>query len=234
MRNLGVKEAADEIRDHLEASQLPPEDAHQLKFLQDIADELQLDRTPDNLHRIDAALHERDIALHAGHEYPKMVTRLWDGAQVIAGSPEDEETKINEPQPEPAKPPPARIAPREEPYSLDDDPPQRADESDRDYADRVTSYRRWNAEHPGERRVVVGAEQGTVATDNRAAHDVHAQFGQNAMTGAALDTTDGNVHYEGGEINPRTPVPDNKFAEDEPPPPAPAVLTPVGARKRPQ
>lgn len=66
------KEAADKIRPDFHLEQMPAEDRHHIKFIEDVGKELGVETTPFNLHQVGQALH------HAGiepddNEYPKML-----------------------------------------------------------------------------------------------------------------------------------------------------------------
>jgi hypothetical protein len=98
---LGIVEAAAAIKETVELNHLPPEEVHQLRFLQGVATELGMDHTPQSLHSIAAALRQHDIEIHSGHEYPKSVKRKFDGSYHIADNPEHEAEIVNWTPPEP-------------------------------------------------------------------------------------------------------------------------------------
>src|SRR5882672_2014707 len=110
--HVGAKEAAEIIRSTVYDAQLPPDEVHKLRFLQEVAAHLGMEAMPENLHRIAQALHQHGIHLHEGHEYPKMVKRGWDGAEMIAND-EQEEKEIVEAALPPTEVPPAPTSVKE-------------------------------------------------------------------------------------------------------------------------
>jgi len=109
MKNLGVKEAAEAIRSTVDAAVLPPEEAHQMRFLQGVCGELGIDHTnPENLHRVAHALQQHDIAIHEGHEFPKWVGE--GSAAVVVNDAAEEEAYHAKMNPPPAEEKPAELA----------------------------------------------------------------------------------------------------------------------------
>lgn len=109
--NMGAKEAAEVIRSTVHDAILPPEDVHKVRFLQEVAAHLNMEPMPENLHRIAQALHQHDIGLHEGHEFPKMVKRGYDGADMVANDEQEEKEIVEATRPEPvnAKPAPTSV-----------------------------------------------------------------------------------------------------------------------------
>ncbi len=66
------KEAADKLRPIFKLEQMPAEDRHAVKFVEAVATELGVERTPFNLHQVAGALEQHEIS-HDPHEYPKML-----------------------------------------------------------------------------------------------------------------------------------------------------------------
>lgn len=66
------KEAADKIRPDFHLEQMPVEDRHHIKFVEDVAEELGVEPTPFNLHQVGESLDRADI--HPDdNTYPKML-----------------------------------------------------------------------------------------------------------------------------------------------------------------
>jgi hypothetical protein len=108
---LGVKEAADIIRDKVRLSHMEPHDVHQLVFLKSVADELGLSHEPEVITHIAGLLREHDIQIHAGHEYPKWIGK---GTAAVIVNNEDEDKQYRDKFPvddtpdEPVPPAPTR------------------------------------------------------------------------------------------------------------------------------
>ena len=66
------KEAADKIRPDFHLEQMPAEDRHHIKFVEDVAVELGIEPTPFNLHQVGAALDHAGIHPDS-NEFPKML-----------------------------------------------------------------------------------------------------------------------------------------------------------------
>ncbi len=88
MSTLGVKEAADAIRDKVRLQHTDPHDLHQLGFLKAVATELGLDHSPEVITHVAGLLREHDIQIHAGNEYPKWIGK---GAVAVIVNDGDEE-----------------------------------------------------------------------------------------------------------------------------------------------
>lgn len=102
MQNLGVNEAADAIRGKFFADRSfrgDPEAAHGIRFVKDVAKALGAGDDPADVMHIAQLLREEGIALHAGQEYPKYVTRKWDNTSHVAQDERDADRIINEPPP---------------------------------------------------------------------------------------------------------------------------------------
>jgi hypothetical protein len=69
---MNAKEAADKIRPDFHLEQMPAEDRHHVKFIEDVASELDVAHTPFNLHQVGQALHHAGIEPDS-IEYPKML-----------------------------------------------------------------------------------------------------------------------------------------------------------------
>lgn len=67
-----AKEAADTLRPTFHLEQMPAEDRHHVKFIEDVAAELGVEPTPFNLHQVGQALDSADIH-HDSNEFPKML-----------------------------------------------------------------------------------------------------------------------------------------------------------------
>lgn len=83
---MNAKEAADKLRPDFHLTQMPVEDRHHVKFVEDVATELGVEHTAFNLHQVADAL---DIAnIHEdSNEYPKMLfSRQHHAAEGIASS----------------------------------------------------------------------------------------------------------------------------------------------------
>ncbi len=104
MRTLGPTEAAAVIHRQLRAdhsSRAAPEDHHRLNYLKQVAGHCGVEASPENLEHIAVLLREHGIEIPAGQEYPKVVTRGYDKAQMIANNPTEEDQIVH------AEPPPA-------------------------------------------------------------------------------------------------------------------------------
>lgn len=66
------KDAADKIRPDFHLEQMPAEDRHHVKFIEDVATELGVEHTPFNLHQVGEALDHAGIEPDS-NEYPKML-----------------------------------------------------------------------------------------------------------------------------------------------------------------
>lgn len=66
------KEAADKIRPDFHLAQMPAEDHHHVKFVEEVASELGVEPTAFNLHQVADALDHAEIHGDAD-EYPKML-----------------------------------------------------------------------------------------------------------------------------------------------------------------
>lgn len=107
MENLGAKEAAARIRGVFfsdRSSRVDPEQAHQLRFAKEVCKELGADDSPETVQHVMQLLREHDVALHAGHEYPKFATRKWDRTSRIVNSESEEQQWVDEPEPAPTDP----------------------------------------------------------------------------------------------------------------------------------
>lgn len=107
MRNLGPREAADEIRSTIakdQSSRIPPEAAHEVRFIKDVASHLGLEPTPENIQHIALVLREHEIDLPVGQEYPKWVESPVRG-QVLVNDAEEEHKATSETPPQPGEDP---------------------------------------------------------------------------------------------------------------------------------
>ena len=80
------KEAADKLRPDFHLAQMPPEDRHHVKFVEDVAGELGVEPTPFNLQQVAHALDAADI--HGDdHHFPMMFySRQHHAVEGIAAS----------------------------------------------------------------------------------------------------------------------------------------------------
>lgn len=121
-RNLGVNEAAAAIRGKFLADRSfrgDPEAAHGIKFAKEVAKALDAGDDPADVMHIVQLLREEGITLHAGHEYPKYVTRKWDHTSHIAQDEQDADRIIDEPAPEAFAPAPRVVDQPVQDLSLD-------------------------------------------------------------------------------------------------------------------
>src|SRR4051812_19821647 len=125
-KQLDPQAAADAIRDDLSVHPLEPEQAHQVRFLEQVCSSLGLEHHPHHIHNIAVLLNKHDIALPGGKQYPKHVTRKWDSSDHIANSAEEADAIINQPQPAP--PEPVVVADNGEPF------PDTGDQTDHQHA----------------------------------------------------------------------------------------------------
>lgn len=106
MENLGAREAADRIRSVFftdRSQRVDPEQAHQMKFVKQVCEELGADHDPETVAHVMTLLREHGVALHAGHEYPKFAMRKWDRTSKIVHSEDEERAWVDEAQPEPVE-----------------------------------------------------------------------------------------------------------------------------------
>ena len=83
---MNPKEAADKLRPDFHLAQMPPEDRHHVKFVEDVAGELGVEPTPFNLQQVAHALDSADI--HGDdHHFPMMFySRQHHAVEGIAAS----------------------------------------------------------------------------------------------------------------------------------------------------
>ena len=83
---MNPKDAADKLRPDFHLAQMPPEDRHHVKFVEDVAGELGVEPTPFNLRQVAHALDAADI--HGDdHHFPMMFySRQHHAVEGIAAS----------------------------------------------------------------------------------------------------------------------------------------------------
>lgn len=101
-RNVGAKEAAMEINADVRngLAHVDPEHAHQAKFLKEVCEHLGIEPLPENIGHVASVLRQHDIAIHAGHEFPKYAARGYDGVRKIVANEQEEQEWVDETQPE--------------------------------------------------------------------------------------------------------------------------------------
>jgi len=77
------KDAADKLRPIFKLEDMPADDRHHVKFIEQVATELGIEHTPFNLHQVAGALEQHKIKPDS-NEYPKMLFSRTHHAEAIA------------------------------------------------------------------------------------------------------------------------------------------------------
>lgn len=106
---MGPVEAANVIRAVFKKdrmSHMSPEYVHELKFVEEVCDQLGADKNPQTVMHVRNLLREAGVDLPKGQEYPKYVKRGYDGAMLVARDEQHAREIENAIEPEPADPAP--------------------------------------------------------------------------------------------------------------------------------
>lgn len=105
MTQMSVQDATDAIREDIATNKMvkaDPAELHRVNFIKAVARNLGMEPTPETITHIGAVLTEHGIEPLIDNEYPKYVKRGYDGADVIAGSSEEEHEIVNATAPAPS------------------------------------------------------------------------------------------------------------------------------------